>query len=278
MSLFFRSPCSVLYTLRRACRSLCTISPHQLQQLRCFTAPVTAFALFHSICHSLHRNLQPRNTIRRNLCAVRNCVVIEFDLRLSAGRAAREPASVGHAETKAVLRRNIPEAVNIINNLVDGESAKGFPAHLRSHGIHHAADALLPGLSLENDAFRAVRIISIFLIKRIEEITNGAFKPYKSDKVTDRYLGDCNYDGSVDVTDITMMVNFILNGNPTTTSGYKYDFTIYNTNKDASPDIDVSDVTALVNLILNGTLELTAPTELPIKPGVGSGTALSPKK
>ena len=63
--------------------------------------------------------------------------------------------------------------MNIINNLVDGESAKGFPAHLRSHGIHHAADALLPGLSLENDAFRAVRIISIFLIKRIEEITNA---------------------------------------------------------------------------------------------------------
>lgn len=116
----------------------------------------------------------------------------------------------------------------------------------------------------------------------IEEITNGAFKPYKSDKVTDRYLGDCNYDGSVDVTDITMMVNFILNGNPTTTSGYKYDFTIYNTNKDASPDIDVSDVTALVNLILNGTLELpegddTNPTNLPITPGNGSGNAFSPK-
>ena len=118
----------------------------------------------------------------------------------------------------------------------------------------------------------------------LEEITNGAFKPYKTEQVVvaDRYIGDCNYDGSVDVTDITMMANFILNGNPTTTSGYKYDFTIYNTNKDASPDIDVSDVTALVNLILNGTLELpegddTNPTNLPITPGNGSGNAFSPK-
>lgn len=93
-----------------------------------------------------------------------------------------------------------------------------------------------------------------------------------------RYLGDCNNDGNVDVTDVTMMVNFILNGSPTTTSSYAYDFTAYNTNKDTTEEIDVSDVTALVNLILNGTLELTAPTELPIKPGVGSGTALSPKK
>lgn len=93
-----------------------------------------------------------------------------------------------------------------------------------------------------------------------------------------RYLGDCNNDGNVDVTDVTMMVNFILNGSPTTTSSYAYDFTAYNTNKDTTEEIDVSDVTALVNLILNGTLELTTPTELPIKPGVGSGTALSPKK
>ena len=95
-----------------------------------------------------------------------------------------------------------------------------------------------------------------------------------------RYLGDCNNDGNVDVTDVTMMVNFILNGSPTTTSSYAYDFTAYNTNKDTTEEIDVSDVTALVNLILNGTMELidSTPTELPIRPGIGSGTALSPKK
>lgn len=97
---------------------------------------------------------------------------------------------------------------------------------------------------------------------------------------TGRYLGDCNYDGNVDVTDVTMMVNFILNGNPTATSSYTYDFAAYNTNKDTTTEIDVSDVTALINLILNGTLELTEtdPTDLPIVGGGGSGVALSPKK
>ena len=102
----------------------------------------------------------------------------------------------------------------------------------------------------------------------------------RQNDVPGRYLGDCNNDDNVDVTDITMMVNFILNGSPTATSSYMYDFDVYNTNKDATTEIDVSDVTALVNLILNGTLELidSTPTELPIRPGIGAGTALSPKK
>ena len=116
----------------------------------------------------------------------------------------------------------------------------------------------------------------------IEEITNNTYKSLSSTP-TERYLGDCNFDGSVDATDISMMVNFVLNGNPTTVSAYRYDYNAYNTNKDTSAEIEVSDIAALVNLVLNGTLELiensedTNPTNLPIVPGDGTGTAFSPK-
>ncbi len=57
--------------------------------------------------------------------------------------------------------------------------------------------------------------------------------------------GDVNEDGVVDVSDVTMLISFVLNGTP--------DYYWNIANVDASPDgvVDVSDVSFLIYLILN---------------------------
>ena len=57
-------------------------------------------------------------------------------------------------------------------------------------------------------------------------------------------LGDLNHDGSVDITDVVLLVNHIL-GNTSDTSFSTQDADI---NKDG--DIDINDVVKLVNFIL----------------------------
>ena len=63
---------------------------------------------------------------------------------------------------------------------------------------------------------------------------------YKLSKTT--LFGDINLDGKVDVTDVTTLVNMILNGETA-------NLELADINADGK--VDVSDVTALVNIILN---------------------------
>ena len=57
-------------------------------------------------------------------------------------------------------------------------------------------------------------------------------------------LGDANNDGFVNISDVTVIINYILNKNP---EGFVID------NADANGDhlINMSDVTAIINIILN---------------------------
>ena len=54
-------------------------------------------------------------------------------------------------------------------------------------------------------------------------------------------IGDINLDGKVDVTDVTTLMNMILNG---ATANLKF------ADINADGKVDVSDVSALVNIIL----------------------------
>ena len=73
-----------------------------------------------------------------------------------------------------------------------------------------------------------------------EAKTFDAFRAYFKVNIN---LGDVNGDESIDVTDVTMLVNYILgnaNGN----------FIVDNADINQDGEIDVTDVTALVNIIL----------------------------
>lgn len=59
--------------------------------------------------------------------------------------------------------------------------------------------------------------------------------------------GDANGDGSVDISDVVAVVNYILNGEET--SG---NFVFDNADVDNSKSVDISDVVGIVNIILNG--------------------------
>jgi len=59
-------------------------------------------------------------------------------------------------------------------------------------------------------------------------------------------LGDVNHDGSVDVSDVTAIIGYILGNNPT-----PFHIEQANVDGDAEGAIDVSDVTAVIAIILN---------------------------
>ena len=91
---------------------------------------------------------------------------------------------------------------------------------------------------------------------------------YKLGAMT-KIKGDLNYDGKVDVTDVTLMVDFIL-------SGGQPDLEVADTNKDNV--LSVADVTELVNIIL-GLVEpepepATEPTSAPNAPTTAASDVL----
>ena len=57
--------------------------------------------------------------------------------------------------------------------------------------------------------------------------------------------GDVNGDGHVDISDATMLINYLLTGNPT-------GMVLENADTDMSGGIDISDATMLINYLLNG--------------------------
>lgn len=83
-------------------------------------------------------------------------------------------------------------------------------------------------------------------------VPRGTYWVYKNHpfwgqyKIVESYLrGDVNYDGKVDVSDVTCLVGIILGSNPVVPPA--------DVNEDE--DVDVSDVTELVSIILNGSWE-----------------------
>lgn len=67
------------------------------------------------------------------------------------------------------------------------------------------------------------------------------------EETTSLLKGDANGDGSVDISDVVAVVNYILNGEET--SG---NFVFDNADVDNSKSVDISDVVGIVNIILNG--------------------------
>ena len=67
---------------------------------------------------------------------------------------------------------------------------------------------------------------------------------------------DFNKDGNVDVTDITAMINSIINGNTTAARSNKLNNSEDNTNEGVSNEISVTDVTSLINYIINMNKEV----------------------
>lgn len=63
------------------------------------------------------------------------------------------------------------------------------------------------------------------------------------------YYGDANGDGSVDISDVVAVVNYILNGGATGT------FASENADVNADGTVDISDVVGVVNMILNGEMK-----------------------
>ena len=57
--------------------------------------------------------------------------------------------------------------------------------------------------------------------------------------------GDVNGDQSVDISDATMLINYLLSGN---SSGLNLE----NANCDQQGGVDISDATTLINYLLNG--------------------------
>ena len=73
----------------------------------------------------------------------------------------------------------------------------------------------------------------------------------------ENYYGDCNMDGAVDISDVVMLVNYILNGSPTGV------FSMLNANVNGDDSIDISDVVEVVNMILSGELRPRISEEVP---------------
>lgn len=63
------------------------------------------------------------------------------------------------------------------------------------------------------------------------------------------YYGDANGDGSVDISDVVAVVNYILNGGATGT------FASENADVNTDGTVDISDVVGVVNMILNGEVK-----------------------
>ena len=72
----------------------------------------------------------------------------------------------------------------------------------------------------------------------------GAYIDYTF-KQGERPRGDVNGDGGVDITDATMLINYLLSGNA---SGIDLE----NANCDLQGGVDISDATTLINYLLNG--------------------------
>ncbi|MBR6979146.1 MAG: dockerin type I repeat-containing protein [Prevotella sp.] len=90
------------------------------------------------------------------------------------------------------------------------------------------------------------------------------------------YPGDVNGDRAINVTDVTMLVNYILGNSDN-------NFVLANADVNGDEEVTVTDVTALVNLILTGSSSsFTIDTNLDDDPitfgGGGNGPARSSRK
>ena len=104
------------------------------------------------------------------------------------------------------------------------------------------------GWELQGDYATAVQAIKDYLTQRFQYL-DTKFKELTTE--TTYELGDANMDGTVDISDVVLLVNYILGSTDTTAA---YGVTTY---ADMNSDtlIDISDVVAIVNKILGGNQE-----------------------
>ena len=86
---------------------------------------------------------------------------------------------------------------------------------------------------------------SVELYKAADQWMNFFFRP-------DYILGDVNGDGFVNITDITMLINYLLTGNATGIDLLAADLT-------CDGNVNISDATTLISLISHGAAMLTLP-------------------
>ena len=84
-----------------------------------------------------------------------------------------------------------------------------------------------------------------YIDKTYAHIDGGTSNPGYFTEKNASLRGDVNGDGGVDITDATMLINYLLNGNA---NGLNME----NANCDQNGGVDISDATTLINYLLNG--------------------------
>ncbi|MBR5684704.1 MAG: hypothetical protein IKX18_00950 [Muribaculaceae bacterium] len=103
-------------------------------------------------------------------------------------------------------------------------------------------------LTLTFDNYGAIKVLSAGEYKVTVSLEGNGY--IIVDKVTPEppagLRGDVNDDKVVDITDATMLINFLLSGDAT-------GINMVNANCDLQGNVDISDATTLINFLLNGT-------------------------
>lgn len=150
-----------------------------------------------------------------------------------------------------------------IDNIIDME--KSIVSHLGASAFDNVYYTVEDGHVIKHvDTIITYDCEATTVIYTKVELTTGQ---------TSSLLGDVNGDGSVDITDVTLLVDYILGKNHDS-------FIIGNANVNQDGGIDVADVTALVNIILNGgsTHPFTVVTNLDDAPITFGGESNGPAR
>ena len=150
-----------------------------------------------------------------------------------------------------------------IDNIIDME--KSIVSHLGASAFENVYYTVEDGHVIKHvDTIITYDCEATTVIYTKVELTTGQ---------TSSLLGDVNGDGSVDISDVTMLVDYILGKNHDS-------FIIGNANVNQDGGIDVADVTALVNIILNGgsTNPFTVVTNLDDAPITFGGESNGPAR
>ena len=164
---------------------------------------------------------------------------------------------------KAKLDEMTEDRKEGINNPIDVE--KSIVSHLGASAFENEYYTVEDGHVIKHvDTIITYDCEATTVIYTKVELTTGQ---------TSSLLGDVNGDGSVDITDVTLLVDYILGKNHDS-------FIIGNANVNQYGGIDVADVTALVNIILNGgsTNPFTVVTNLDDAPITFGGESNGPAR
>ena len=144
---------------------------------------------------------------------------------------------------------------NTITINLDQQSVNVLPNHIITLVVSSSSD-LLPNLVVESSdpSVAAARIVNDKIqVVGIKEGTttltvgsvDGTAIPAKCEVTVYTEPGDVNCDGYINISDVTILIDYLLSGNP---EGLKVDNA--DTNRDGQ--INISDVTSLIDMLLIG--------------------------